>query len=65
MKLVNLRVRQQAKIGTCAIAGVLRLHTPAEDGCNWEEIGLKGTLTQAFRQAVVEMRATYNLEDSF
>jgi hypothetical protein len=62
-RLVNQRVRELAKTGACAVAGVLRLHKPDSDGCNWEEIGVKGTSTFGFRQAVKEMRATYNLED--
>jgi hypothetical protein len=65
VKLVNKRGRQLAKTGVCAIAGVLRLHNPDDEGCNWEEIGVKGIHTQGFRQALNEMRAMYNLEDSF
>jgi len=65
VKLINQRVRQLAKTGACAIAGVLRLHKPDGDGCNWEEIGVKETHTQGFRQALREMRAAYNLEDGF
>jgi hypothetical protein len=65
VKLVNKRVRQLAKNGACAIAGVLRLHKPDGDGCNWEEIGIRDIYTEGFRQAVREMRATYNLEDGF
>jgi hypothetical protein len=64
VNLVNQRVRQQAKTGACAIAGVLRLHKPDDDGCNWEEIGVRGTHTQGYRQAVKELRASYNLQDS-
>ena len=65
VQLVNQRVRQLARTGARAIAGVLRLHKPDDDGCNWEEIGVKGTYTYGFRQALREMRATYNLEDGF
>jgi hypothetical protein len=64
-KLLNQRVRQLAKTPTCAVSGVLRLHTPAEDGCNWEEIPLRGMHSPGFRQAVREMRASYNVSDSF
>ena len=63
VKLVNQRVRQRANIDDCAVAGVVRLHKPGDDGCNWEEIGVKGTHTQGFRLAVRELRAAYNLED--
>jgi hypothetical protein len=65
VKLINQRVRQLAKTRACAIAGVLRLHKPDGDGCNWEEIGIKGIDTEGFRQALRETRATYNLEDGF
>jgi hypothetical protein len=65
VKLVNIRVRQLAKNGACAIAGVLRLHKPDGDGCNWREIGIKDIYTEGFLQAVTEMRAAYNLEDGF
>ncbi len=65
VKLVNKRFRQLARTGACAIAGVLRLRLPDGDGCNWEGIGVKGIHTQGFRQALGEMRATYNLEDGF
>ncbi len=64
VKLVNQCVRQQAKTGACAIAGILRLHKPADDGCNWEEIGVRGTHKKAYREAMREMRAAYNLQDS-
>jgi len=63
--LVNKRVRQLVRTGACKIAGVLRLHKPDNDGCNWEEIGVKGTYTKGFRQALMEMRARYNLADFF
>jgi hypothetical protein len=64
-KLLNQRVRQLAKIPACAVSGVLRLHKAADDGCNWEEIPVRGTQSPGFRQALNELRATYNLADSF
>jgi hypothetical protein len=63
-RLLNQRVRQLDQMRACAVSGVLRLHKPAEDGCNWEEIAVRGTGTQGFRQALSEMRASYNLVDS-
>jgi hypothetical protein len=63
-KLLNQRVRQLAQTGSCAVSGVLRLHKPAEDGCNWEEIAIRGARSPGFRQALSEMRASYNLADS-
>jgi len=65
VKLVNKRVRQLVRTGACAIPAVLRLHKPDSDGCNWEEIGVRGTYTKGFRQALREIRAKYNLEDFF
>ena len=64
-KLLNQRVRQLAKTPTCAVSGILRLHKPADDGCNWEEIAVRGGQSPGFRQAVNELRASYNLSDIF
>ena len=64
-KLLNQRVRQLAKTPACAVSGVLRLHKPADDGCNWEEIAVRGTQSPGFRQALNELRASHNIADSY
>lgn len=63
VKLINMRVRQRVSTRGCAVAGVLRLNKPASDGCNWEEIGVKAIGTPGFRDALMEMRAAFNLEE--
>ena len=64
VRCVNGRVRELAKVDACAIAGVLRLHKPDDDGCNWQEVGIvKAIHKDGFRHALREIRAQYNLED--
>jgi hypothetical protein len=63
VRLVNERARQLAKGGACALGGVLRLPKPDRDGCNWQEVGIKGIYTEGLLHALRETRAKYNLED--
>jgi hypothetical protein len=63
VRLVNERTRQPLYGGACILGGVFRLPKPNRYGCNWLEGGYRGIYTEGFRNAVREVKATYNLRD--
>jgi hypothetical protein len=63
VRLINERIGQPLYGGTCTLRVVFWRPKPNRDGCNWLEGRINGNYTEEVRQAVIEIRAMYNLED--